>query len=164
MTLAGGSWDAITDLRSERQFGLAISRTAAAVAAPLSISSNSRMLDSARVVKRVIHSTRLCRRSLAAPLEVHQSTKSNRALLCGLNHYYAVNSNKTYYFAFDPFSAIPLHSQCIKGESAVSRLLATIRRGSSFFEHSNSLFDFNCSCFKANLKWSIAEGYCCKLS
>ena len=44
---------ATTDRRCEGQLELAISRTAAAIAAPLTISTNSSMLDSARIITPV---------------------------------------------------------------------------------------------------------------
>ena len=50
---AGGRWDALTDLRSERQLESEISRTEAAIATPLAISLNSTMLDSGRIVTPV---------------------------------------------------------------------------------------------------------------
>ena len=50
---AGGRWDALTDLRSERQLESEISLTEAAIATPLAISLNSTMLDSGRIVTPV---------------------------------------------------------------------------------------------------------------
>ena len=50
---AGGRWDALTELRSERQLESEISRTEAAIATPLAISLNSTMLDSGRIVTPV---------------------------------------------------------------------------------------------------------------
>ena len=44
---------AITDLRCERQLESAISRTAAAIAIPPTLSTNPRMLDSARIITPV---------------------------------------------------------------------------------------------------------------
>ena len=52
VTRAGGNWDALTDLMSERHFESEISLTEAGIANPLAISHKSTMLDS-------------CRRSLA---------------------------------------------------------------------------------------------------
>ena len=43
----------MTDLRCERQLESAISRTAAAIATPPTISTNSRMLDSVRIITPV---------------------------------------------------------------------------------------------------------------
>ena len=43
----------MTDLRSERQHESAISRMAAAIATPPAISTNPRMLDSARIITPV---------------------------------------------------------------------------------------------------------------
>ena len=68
---------AMTDLRCERQHGKrqlesAISRTAAAIATPPTISTNPRMLDSARIITP--SPSRPCRRSLAVPQEVNQLT------------------------------------------------------------------------------------------
>ena len=44
---------AMTDLRCERQLESVISRTAAAIATPPTISTNPRMLDSARIITPV---------------------------------------------------------------------------------------------------------------
>ena len=49
----GGRWDTLTDLRSERQLESEISLTEAAIATPLEISVNSKMLDSGRIVTPV---------------------------------------------------------------------------------------------------------------
>ena len=62
----------------QRQLEPEISRTAAAIATPPSISANPRMLDSARIITPVTCS-RPCRRSLALPQEVNRSTKSSRS-------------------------------------------------------------------------------------
>ena len=53
VTRAGGRWDALTDLRSERQFELEISLLEAAIATPLVISPNLMMLDSRRIITPV---------------------------------------------------------------------------------------------------------------
>ena len=53
VTRAGDRWDAFTDLRSERQLESEISRTEAAIAAPLAISPNATTLDSGRIVTAV---------------------------------------------------------------------------------------------------------------
>ena len=45
MTRAGGRWDALTDLRSERQLKSEISLTEVAITTPLAISPNSKILD-----------------------------------------------------------------------------------------------------------------------
>ena len=53
VTRAGGRWDALTDLGSERQLESEISLMEAAIATPLEISSNSTMLDSGGIVTPV---------------------------------------------------------------------------------------------------------------
>ena len=50
---AGGHWDALTDLRSERQLESGISLTEVAIATPLAISLNSKVLDSGHIVTPV---------------------------------------------------------------------------------------------------------------
>ena len=50
---AGGRWDALTDLRSERQLESETSLTEAAIATPLASSFNSKVLDSGRIVTPV---------------------------------------------------------------------------------------------------------------
>ena len=71
---------AMTDLRCGRRLESAISRTAAAISAPPTISTNPRMLDCWIHHASSRRSTRRpCRRSLAVPQEVNQSTKSNRS-------------------------------------------------------------------------------------
>ena len=68
---------AMTDLRCERQLEPAISRTAAAIATSPTTSTNPRMLDSSSSHRS---RRRPCRRSLAVPQDVSQSTESNRHL------------------------------------------------------------------------------------
>ena len=53
VTRAGGRWDALTELRSERQHESEITLTEAAIAIPFAISLNSKMLDSGRIVTLV---------------------------------------------------------------------------------------------------------------
>ena len=53
VTRAGGHWDALTDLRSERRLESEISLTEAAIATLLAIFLNSKMLDSGRLVTSV---------------------------------------------------------------------------------------------------------------
>ena len=77
VTRAGGSWDALTDLSSERQLESEISLTEAAIAASLAISLNSKMLEKSASSSR--SPNRPSRGSLAVPQEVHQSTKSSRS-------------------------------------------------------------------------------------
>ena len=50
---AGGRWGAVTDLRSEWQLESQILLTEAAIATPLAISLNSKMLDSGRNITPV---------------------------------------------------------------------------------------------------------------
>ena len=50
---AGGHWDALTDLRFERQLESEISRTETSIATPLASSLNSKVLDSGRIVTPV---------------------------------------------------------------------------------------------------------------
>ena len=63
----------MTDLRCERQLESTISRTAAAIATPLTISTNPRMLDSARIVTPVTWQA-IPEILIAVPQEVNQST------------------------------------------------------------------------------------------
>ena len=55
VTRAGGRWDALTDLRSERQLESEISLTEAAIATPLAISQYFKVLNSGRIVTPVVY-------------------------------------------------------------------------------------------------------------